>query len=616
MNKYDKCSSNTFPIKEISRMFCEIFSNSFNIGLQTHIENNDWLAFMQTPGVKPSECEGPADYYGKVVLQKFFSKTVGLSTGIDTKAVAISKFDECETQNCLTNSNLLQMNVSSFTEQVMILASEKIGDVLGPCGSFVGEEIRFTPGASTTSHGLEKTPIHKIQNCWEVTESAFKHLLDIIVFNPTYRNALKGSFGPRATHFLKSIRYGSSCLYDDLLSNHLSFNIELTGGNRQATVPKNAKTDRLIAIEPQGNLSLQKALGARIRARLKYRCGIDLSKQPDVNRELARIGSITGDYATIDLSSASDSITCELVYKLLVTFGNDDTIAWYEHLNDVRSKFTYRILPDSMSDTAYKLQSFSTMGNGFTFELETLIFYAFAWAVNKLINGGKGRLATFGDDIIVPTIIAKPLIDVLVEVGFKTNLDKTFIDGPFRESCGADWFSGVYVTPTYLRHLNLDYASINKILEIASTNFEAQFSTTVPYTNQDSFKKYRTYCDKRFLSMRNLLMSHLKALGRPIYFGPRNFGDDVVWGKPRANDCHFKDWIYYITVLGSRKRYFSFTGKAILESLGDTSYERIMMAALSGQPSRIVLTQVPDYNAHSVVPSLLWDDVPYWIECP
>ena len=610
----DKCNLNTlFPVREVSRLICEIYDNDINRGFQSLIENDNWKDFVLSKGVSPHDCTDPADYYGKIVLQKFFSKTVGLSTGIDTKAVAIDKFNECETQNQITNSRLLAMNITSFTEQVMRLASEKIADILGSCESFVGEEIRFTPGASTTSHGLEKTPIHKIRNCWEVTESAFKHLLDIIVFNPTYRNALKGQFGPRATCFLKSVRYGNSCLYDDLLSNHINLNIELTGGNRQATVPKNAKTDRLIAIEPQGNLSLQKALGARIRARLKFRCGIDLSKQPDVNRELARIGSITGDYATIDLSSASDSITCELVYKLLVTFGNDDTIKWFELLNDVRSPFTYRILPDSMSNTAYKLQSFSTMGNGFTFELETLIFYAFAWSVNRLCNGGRGRLATFGDDIIVPTSIAKPLIEVLSDVGFKTNVDKTFIDGPFRESCGTDWFSGVYVTPTYLRHLSLDYASVNKILEIASNSIEVQFSSTSPYQNQNSFLKYRTFCDKRFLPIRNLLLSRLKATGKPIYFGPRNFGDNVIWGKPRANDSRWQDWIYYISVLGSSKRYFSFTGKAIVQSLGDKSYESILMAALSGQPSRTVITQVPDYNATLVVPSLMWDDVPYWL---
>ena len=132
-----------------------------NRGFQSLIENDNWKDFVLSKGVSPHDCTDPADYYGKIVLQKFFSKTVGLSTGIDTKAVAIDKFNECETQNQITNSRLLAMNITSFTEQVMRLASEKIADILGSCESFVGEEIRFTPLRQSVLFHLRLNPFQQ-----------------------------------------------------------------------------------------------------------------------------------------------------------------------------------------------------------------------------------------------------------------------------------------------------------------------------------------------------------------------------------------------------------------------------------------------------------------------
>ena len=56
----------------------------------------------------------------------------------------------------------------------------------------------------------------------------------------------------------------------------------------------------------------------------------------------------------------------------------------------------------------------------------------------------------YGDDIVVPQNAALLVIERLRDLGFSTNRDKTFVTGPFRESCGRDWFQGQDVRPVNL----------------------------------------------------------------------------------------------------------------------------------------------------------------------
>lgn len=100
------------------------------------------------------------------------------------------------------------------------------------------------------------------------------------------------------------------------------------------------------------NMYLQKGVGTFIRNRLRS-VGIDLNDQTR-NQELARIGSIDGSLATLDLSSASDSVSDRLVWTLLPP-------KLYSYLDMIRSHYT---LLDNGSLHRWNL--FSTMGNGFT----------------------------------------------------------------------------------------------------------------------------------------------------------------------------------------------------------------------------------------------------------
>lgn len=195
-------------------------------------------------------------------------------------------------------------------------------------------------------------------------------------------------------------------------------------GNRFTTVPKDALKDRGICIEPGINISLQLAVGAEIRSRLKS-VGIDLNHGQALHGLLAELHC--GVLATIDLSSASDTVARKLVELLLPS-------DWYHLLNSLRSPLT------RMKGKWYYLEKFSSMGNGFTFELETLIF----WAIAQEISG-EDLVSVYGDDIIVLAEHAESVLSALAFFGFTPNPKKTFKEGPFRESCGTDTWNGIPV---------------------------------------------------------------------------------------------------------------------------------------------------------------------------
>jgi hypothetical protein len=231
-------------------------------------------------------------------------------------------------------------------------------------------------------------------------------------------------------------------LADALLKAHptWSFTGQVVQGSKLVTVPKNAKTDRTICIEPDLNMYFQKGIGRVFRHRLN-RWGLLKPDAQQYNAELAREGSANGRLATVDLSSASDSIHLRLLDLLLPA-------DWCGLLEQTRSPQV--VLP---SGKLHLLTKVSSMGNGYTFELETLIFYAISRSLIDLLASRDmdHRCTVFGDDIIIAVELVPVLEEVLRCLGFTLNSKKTFSSGPFRESCGKHYFNGTDVTPFYIR---------------------------------------------------------------------------------------------------------------------------------------------------------------------
>jgi len=230
-------------------------------------------------------------------------------------------------------------------------------------------------------------------------------------------------------------------------------------GSRLATVPKNQETERTIAIEPLGNMALQLAAGKYLSNAL--RCiGLDISSQQPKNKALACLGSLNGSFATIDLKSASDMISIPLVRALFPK-------PWVEFFETTRSHKTH--IPGYGS---VELNMMSTMGNGFTFPMMTIIFVALLYAYRACLGGPTlwvdwSTAAVYGDDIIVKTNEYDSFCSLLTQAGFIINHDKSFYDGPFRESCGGDYYAGIEITPFYVRSLRCDsevYIALNQLL--------------------------------------------------------------------------------------------------------------------------------------------------------
>jgi hypothetical protein len=195
----------------------------------------------------------------------------------------------------------------------------------------------------------------------------------------------------------------------------------------------------------------QLGLGEWLAGRLKSKIGIDLADQQDWNKSLARRGS-AGQIPifTMDLASASDSMSRNMIREVFPR----DFVAWLDLLRSPEST-----LPDGR---VVKLHMVSTMGNGFTFPLQTLLFTACVYACYQFYGiPFRARetgpclptFGVFGDDIIADTRVFDALSALLGALGFTQNSEKTFKEGPFRESCGGDYLRGFPVRGVYIKSL-------------------------------------------------------------------------------------------------------------------------------------------------------------------
>lgn len=215
--------------------------------------------------------------------------------------------------------------------------------------------------------------------------------------------------------------------------------------SRCSFVPKTKDISRMICVEPSLNMFIQLGLGTLLEKRLSNHFSCDLSSQPEVNRRLAYLGSKDGSFATIDLSSASDSISLNLCKEIFPSW-------FFETLCELRSPNV------KLDDTIVPLNMISTMGNGFTFPLQTMIFSCLIRAAYHntglpILDGARVNWACFGDDLICDTKAYRNVIRLLSILGFSINSEKSFFEGPFRESCGTDWFFGQPVRGIYIKKL-------------------------------------------------------------------------------------------------------------------------------------------------------------------
>jgi len=317
--------------------------------------------------------------------------------------VAVDTFFACEAENYRTNGRLRRfINGGPFTGPDDLKILELILEWKRIVKRVLGGIPRqltpmFTSGATLSDKGIRTTIPDKLSS----QRTLYRHSYDV---------------------YLHSVQY--TYLDRPVLPTFVDSNVFFT-------VPNDSEKDRGCCMEASGSIILQRPVGLSILRRYEKAYKVDQSTAQQLHQKLAREGSLTGKWATIDLSNASDTMARGLVKLILPS-------EWYALLNSLRATHT------RVGDRSIRLEKFSSMGNGFTFELETLLFRTLMEAL------GVSEGYAFGDDMIVPTEHAQDLIQALRFFGFTPNANKTFCEGPFRESCGGDFFLGHPVRGHYL----------------------------------------------------------------------------------------------------------------------------------------------------------------------
>lgn len=401
------------------------------------IDAKDWLGLVNYEQVYP---DGLNPYHVLNARQAtaFFQKCEWLDLGLDKEGEAIRKFISAERDCANTNIRLRQGIPSGDVASVMLTAQRKIADVLGDVPLLESLQFAFGPGANTTVRASASSPRFKLGSRLACSTELASSVHTVLAEAPQWCRVF--------------------CQEDDD-HPHFRVPVEIHFGKLQF-VPKTAKTYRSIVVEPTVNSFAQKGIGSHLRRRLQI-AGLDLSDQSR-NQKLAYIGSLNGSLATVDLSSASDTISRELVAELL-------PLDWYSFLSrfrtgtieyrlkkplDVASEIAVRLTPGMLLEHDKLLihqQKFSSMGNAFTFELESLIFWALTHAVCAYLRISDKNVSVYGDDIIIP-VEGFPLLEkVFTWCGFTVNSVKSYHSGFFRESCGSDWYLGNSIRPYYLK---------------------------------------------------------------------------------------------------------------------------------------------------------------------
>ena len=365
---------------------------------------------------------------------------------------AINTFNSAERRCGLINRKFQFLSNDRSRDRYkgeLSVAKRAIRCIIGSTPSYKSwsEKCDFGPGASIGVHGNATNYLAKLTaKRWSVSPGAIHH----------------GFLGlTKNFHLMETLfpRDELTQLYSyDLQEAFASYisRLVVVSNNKISFVPKTAKTFRSIAIEPLLNGFVQKGIDLYLRSRLEQD-GTFLNDQSR-NQRMAREGSLDDSdngFVTIDLKSASDSISIELVRYLLP----ED---WFRLLDRTRST-SYELNGDIKV-----FSKFCSMGNGFCFPLETLIFVSACYACGCGVNGVD--FSVYGDDIIVRKRYASSVLNLLKHWGFKANTEKTFIEGPFRESCGSDWFGGKDVRPFTLDFTFDSVENVFKFLNLSRTS--------------------------------------------------------------------------------------------------------------------------------------------------
>lgn len=456
--------------------------------------DDDSIELESLLDVDPLWYQYAEDFRQAYVAAQFLSKNRFIPTHNDKKARAFEKFERFEAQCARTNERLTTYFTSANKNATLVALHHgtfrKICKILGKPIS-AEEFFEWGDWGPGVTQALKSN----------VASKPIKYRQEVGIS----RDLLE---------FLKPLFPKAYPLWADYASLIETAVIQNT--SKVITVPKKWDIDRVISVEPGFNLFFQKSLGKYIRRGLG-RCGIDLNSQKR-NQELARYGSITGRVATVDFSSASDSNAYKLIESLIPNH-------LFQLLEITRTKYRVK------DGKAVKWAKYSSMGNGFTFELESLIYYAAACTVCEHLNISQQDISVYGDDVIIPTEAYSLFRDFAEFLGFTVNTSKTFSSGWFRESCGSHYFGGLDCKPIFLKE---KLHGLNEVVKLANNVRRMAHRYRINYG-----------CDSRFLRCwRHLLRIYPSSVRLKISegFGDGGFISNLDEATPPRHKC-FDAWV-------------------------------------------------------------------------
>lgn len=212
-------------------------------------------------------------------------------------------------------------------------------------------------------------------------------------------------------------------------------------------VPKDFKGPRLIASEPIAAQFVQQGLMMLIRSNISKTVlhhSLSIEDQ-EPSKNLALLASVDRSFSTIDLSSASDRLSCSVVECVFRR-----SFSFLEALNSAR---TPQIVTPRGTLTAKK---FAAQGAAFTFPIQSIVYTMICAGV--ILSDSPScrhsdifrKVRVYGDDMIVPSDVFTRICTLITALHLRVNTGKSFKKGFFRESCGMDAYAGVNVTPAYI----------------------------------------------------------------------------------------------------------------------------------------------------------------------
>ena len=509
------------------------------------LRRRDFVAlFLAADSLSSQKYDDPTQHFVAnqfaLLVKKYPFPSDKLDLG--ARAAAIKTFLSSEKRARLVNRKFDFLNSHRSRDRFLEAsrsARDWIHSVIGARPNYkqIFSKCDFGAGASVGVHGNATHILAKLHSeKWSVTPGAIHHAFGGLMRNHHYMEQLL-PHGPDGRFV---------CLDYVHAFTGYTRRMHVVQHNKISFVPKTVKTERTIAVEPLLNGYVQKGIDLVLREKLLL-VGLDLTSQ-ELNQEMARKGSLTDDddsLVTIDLKSASDSVSTELVRYLLPP-------NWFSLLERTRS-VAYEL---DKSVTLY--EKFCSMGNGFCFPLETILFAAACYASGAGCPGVD--FTVYGDDIIVRKRVAGQVLSLLRHWGFKHNPDKTFLEGPFRESCGADWFGGEDVRPYTLDHALDSVENVFKFLNLTrrsarTSQFFAPVRDSVVKLLPLQFQFFRPLPGQADTGIDSSGDEHLTSpnvrLSRDGRWSWRELMHTAVNDDSRLGDARDKPWLIGVALRGA-----------------------------------------------------------------